>query len=75
MTAKYRYMVLNVLADGLEDLLNELEDLASGCYQVISIFPFNKSESRQIVTVVVRVDLIDDEIPFDEEEIKRKLGF
>ena len=75
ITQKYKYMVVHTLLTGLERLLNDLEELANGCYDIVSIFNETPSGSRQVVCIVVRVHLIDEELPFDEDEIKRRLGF
>lgn len=71
-------MVLSILLTRLESLLNDIEELANGCYDIVSIFselPKHGITHRQTVSVVIRIHLIDEEIPFDEEEIKKKLGF
>ena len=66
-----RFMVVQVPSSKLEKLLNDLEEMASGAYDVISVTPRERSEER----VVVRLTIIETEPVFDEEEIKRKLGF
>jgi hypothetical protein len=74
-TLAYHYMVTTVMLDGLETLLNGLESHASGDYDIVSIFDRQHAGSRTTVCVVIRFLLREDEPVFDEEEIKRKLGF
>jgi hypothetical protein len=75
MTKRFHYMVLETFLDKLEVFLNDLEDMASGSYEIVSIFP-TLPGTRTVVGVIVKLSLSDDDdIPFDEDDIKKKLGF
>lgn len=67
-------MTHTLLFTGLENFLNDLERLCSGNYDIVSIFERQQVGQRAVVGVVIRFH-IDEEIEFNEEEIKRKLGF
>jgi len=62
-------VTIPVFFEGLENLLNEIEQNASGFYEIVQI---NTVSSVFVVTVRL---FVSDEPTFDEEEIKRKLGF
>ncbi len=70
----YHYMTHTMLFDGLEPFLNDLENQCNGCYDIVSIFERQVVGQRAVVGVVIRF-LITSELEFNEEEIKRRLGF
>lgn len=59
--------------DNLERLLKSVEEQASGFYEIIAIVPLGGIRSQ--VGVVIRFEIVEVDPPFDEEEIRRKLGF
>jgi hypothetical protein len=70
-------MVINVLYDGLEKFLNDVENLASGAYEIVSILPFSQGikTEKHVVGVVIKFILAyEDDIEFNEDVIRR-LGF
>ena len=73
-TTSYHYMTHTLLFDGLEKFLNDLDRLAESQYDIISIFEKQCIGNKSVVGIVIRFHIIS-ELEFDEEEIKRKLGF
>lgn len=71
-TTMCRYMVMTTLFSKLEQLLNDIENMASGQYEIVSIFDKQHVGERSTVGVVVKFHV---ELVFDEEEIKKRLGF
>jgi hypothetical protein len=67
------YMTIQIPFNDLERLLNSIEGHASGCYDVVSIVSLNTA--RSLVGVVIRFEIKETDPPFDEEEIKRMLGY
>ena len=65
-----KFHTLHTRLDKIEKVLTDLEDYANGNYEVISIFTTN--ETFGTVAIVFKL-IIQDE--FNEEEIKRKLGY
>jgi fructose-1,6-bisphosphatase len=76
---KCHFMVISILYEGLEKFLNDVEELPSGQYSIVSIIPLDRSsrtEKRMVVGVVIRFTITeDDDIEFDEDIIRRRLGF
>jgi len=68
---KYHYTVITVFSlENLEKLLNTIESQATNNYDIMSIF-----SRKETICVIIRFHIQDDDVIFDEEEIKRKLGF
>lgn len=71
MEDRWHYMTVSIMQKRLEHVLNNLEDMASGMYEIVSILP----EAIGVLMLVVRLRIIEEEAIFDEAEIKRRLGF
>jgi hypothetical protein len=67
-------MVIELLLSELEAFLNKLERHSSGLYDIVSIATVQSVGTRSVMAAVIRFH-ITSELEFDEEEIKRKLGF
>ena len=70
----YHYMVVELLLERLERFLNDLEHQCNGLYDIVSITGLQQVGSRSVLAVVIRFH-ITSELEFNEEEIKRMLGF
>lgn len=70
----FHYMTHTLLFDGLESFLNDLEQQCSGMYDIVSIFVQKHVGDRAVMGIVIRFR-ITSELEFNEEEIKRRLGF
>lgn len=70
----FRYLAFTLLFDRLENFLNELEHEHSGSYDIVSIFERQKVGERAVMGIVIKL-YINVGFEFNEEEIKRRLGF
>lgn len=70
----FHYMVIELLLSQLEAFLNNLENQCSGLYDIVSISTVQSVGTRSVMAAVIRFH-ITSELDFNEEEIKRKLGF
>ena len=64
----WHYTVLDVYTEKLEETLNDLEDKASGRYEIVSIAGRGLTNS----VVVLRFAISEE---FNEKQLKAKLGF
>ena len=71
--AKYHSTSFIMNFKNVDKLLNDLEDFCSEKYDVFSIVPFGEIDDNFVVGVVIRFHI--DDGYFDEDEIKKKLGF
>lgn len=73
MDERWYYTTITVQRQKIDQVLNNLEQLASGMYEIVSIVP--ELHHNSVVMVVIRLRVVDEEVVFDEQEIKRRLGF
>jgi hypothetical protein len=71
---KSHWITLNVSPNRQERVLNDLEEMASGAYDVVGIQTVTIGGRAESI-ITVRMTVAEDEPVFDEAEIKRKLGF
>lgn len=68
-----RYLVVQLGVRRLESFLNDLENFATGAYEIVSIISMQPPHGPSPeVAVVVKLQVKDPE--FDEDLIKQKLG-
>jgi hypothetical protein len=61
MDQRWYYLTVTVQRGNIEHVLNNLEQLASGMYEIVSIVPELRHNS--IVMVVVRLRVVDGQLP------------